>query len=196
MARPQQFNRDDVLDAAIRVFARHGYAAASTTDLLDEMSMSRQSVYGAFGDKRGLFLEALARYSARSVDRMRDAMVGESTAAAALEAALLLDLGRHDDVETGCLGVGSIAEFGRSDPDINGLNDKAGIEVIAMFAARLQSGTNSGEFRSDLDPAAAGRMLLALKSGLKVAARGGADTQTLTEMARLAVRGFAPASAP
>ena len=153
--------------------------------------MSRQSVYGAFGDKRGLFLEALERYSAGSVARMRDAMAGEPTAAVALETALLLDLGSGEDVETGCLGVGSIAEFGRSDPDINALGDQAGAEVVALFATCVQTGTASGEFRSDLDASAAGRMLLALKSGLKVAARSGADPATLMDMARLAVRGFA-----
>lgn len=171
MGRPAEFDRDHAVQAAIRVFARHGFSAASTTDLLDGMGIGRQSLYGAFGDKRGLFLEALERYSGLSLARMRAAMESEGSASASLEAALMIDLGCGADVESGCLGVGSIAEFGRSDADINALGDRAGTAVVALFADRVHAGMAAGQLRSDLDPNAVGRMLLSLKSGLKVAAR-------------------------
>jgi len=190
MGRPAEFDRDDAVQAAIRVFARHGFAAASTTDLLDGMGIGRQSLYGAFGDKRGLFLEALERYSERSLARMRAAMEAQGSAPAALEAALLIDLGCGADVESGCLGVGSIAEFGRSDADINALGDRAGTAVVALFADRVRAGVAAGELRADLDPDAVGRMLLSLKSGLKVAARGGASEPEVRESARLVLRGL------
>ena len=190
MGRPAEFDRDDAVQAAIRVFARHGFAAASTTDLLDGMGIGRQSLYGAFGDKRGLFLEALERYSTRSLERMREAMEAEISAPAALEAALMVDLGCGADVESGCLGVGSIAEFGRSDADVNALGDRAGTAVIALFADRVRSGVAAGDFRASLDPEAVGRMLLSVKSGLKVASRGGADEADVRESARLVLEGL------
>ncbi len=190
MGRPAEFDRDDAVQAAIRVFARHGFAAASTTDLLDGMGIGRQSLYGAFGDKRGLFLEALARYSERSLARMRAAMEAEGSAPAALEAALMIDLGCGADVESGCLGVGSIAEFGRTDADVNALGDRVGAAVVALFADRVRAGVTAGVFRPDLDPDAVGRMLLSLKSGLKVAARGGAAEADVRESARLVLEGL------
>lgn len=190
MGRPAEFDRDDAVQAAIRVFARHGFAAASTTDLLHGMGIGRQSLYGAFGDKRGLFLEALERYSEGSLARMRAAMEAEVSAPAALEAALMVDLGCGADVESGCLGVGSIAEFGRSDADINALGDRAGTAVVALFADRVHAGMAAGQLRSDLDPDAVGRMLLSLKSGLKVAARGGAAEADVRQSARLVLEGL------
>ena len=195
MGRPAEFDRDDAVQAAIRVFARHGFAAASTTDLLDGMGIGRQSLYGAFGDKRGLFLEALERYSERSLERMREAMDAEASAAAALEAALMIDLGCGGDVETGCLGVGSIAEFGRSDADVNALGDRAGAALVALFADRVRSGIAAGDFRSGLNPEAVGRMLLSVKSGLKIASRGGADEADVRESARLVLEGLLNRSA-
>lgn len=154
------------------------------------MGLSRQSLYGAFGDKRGLFLEALERYSERSIGRMREAMDSQASAVAGLEVALLLDLGGGSDVESGCLGVGSVAEFGRSDPDISGHSDRAGIRATSAFSECVQRGIETGEFRSGIDPIAVGRMLLTLKSGLKVAARGGATEDDNRETVNLVLSGL------
>lgn len=187
MGRTAEFDRDQVLDAAIRVFARHGFAAASTADLLEGMGIGRQSLYGAFADKRGLFLEALKRYSDWSLNRMREALAGKSSLRA-LEAAVLIDLGSADDIESGCLGVGSIAEFGRSDPEINALNDQAGVEVLNAFADRVRAGAKAGELDRSVDPMLAAGMLLTLRSGLKIAARAGATDREIRECVRLALR--------
>lgn len=190
MARPAEFNRNDALAGAIRVFARHGYGAASTSDLLNGMGIGRQSLYGAFGDKRGLFLEALARYSQDSYRQMQDAMHGKPAPEALMDA-LLVGLGSSDDLDTGCLGVGSIVEFSRSDPDIAAQNDEAGRRVVELFAAKVSDGLADGEIAADVDPDAAARLLLTLRSGLKVTARSGAGTPELRQTAELALRWFA-----
>ncbi|MBP7705420.1 MAG: TetR/AcrR family transcriptional regulator [Caulobacter sp.] len=194
MGRPPEFDREEALAKAIRVFARHGYETASTTDLIQGMGIGRQSLYGAFGDKRRLFLEALRRYSAASFEEMREALAGPGPASAVLEEALLVGLGSADDLESGCLGVGSIIEFSRSDPDINRLNDDAGRAVTAAFSARIAEGVAAGELRPGLDGDAAARLLLTLRSGLKVAARAGANEAELRETARLGLRWLAAAS--
>lgn len=187
MARPSEFDRDEAIASAIKVFARHGYEAASTSDLLEGMGIARQSLYGAFGDKRRLFLEALRRYAAGSLAQMRDALA-TGTAAEGIVAALLVGLGSSADVETGCLGVGSIIEFSREDADINALNDAAGLAVIAAFADRVRDGVAAGQFDPALDAEAAARMLLTLRSGLKVSARGGANQSELQDIARLGLQ--------
>jgi AcrR family transcriptional regulator len=193
MARPSEFDRDEAIASAIKVFARHGFEAASTSDLLDGMGIGRQSLYGAFGDKRRLFLEALRRYAADSLAQMQGALE-TGTASEGVEAALLVGLGSSDDVETGCLGVGSIVEFSRSDPDVNAQNDAAGLAVVAAFAGRIRDGMAAGQFDKGLDAEAAARMLLSLRSGLKVSARGGASEADLRDAARLALRGLRPYS--
>jgi len=187
MARPSEFDRDEAIASAIKVFARHGYEAASTSDLLEGMGIARQSLYGAFGDKRRLFLEALRRYAADSLTQMRDALA-TGTAADGIVAALLVGLGSSADLETGCLGVGSIIEFSREDADINALNDAAGLAVIAAFADRVRDGVAAGQFDPKLDAEAAARLLLTLRSGLKVSARGGADQGQLRDIACLGLQ--------
>lgn len=70
MARPREFDRDFVLDRAIEVFWTRGYDRTSVQDLVETMGIQRGSLYGAFGGKQQLFLEALDRYEARFYERM------------------------------------------------------------------------------------------------------------------------------
>src|SRR3989442_342282 len=60
--RPREFDREAALERAIDVFWRHGYEAASVSDLTAAMGINPPSLYAAFGDKEKLFLEAVERY--------------------------------------------------------------------------------------------------------------------------------------
>jgi TetR/AcrR family transcriptional repressor of nem operon len=62
VGRPQAFDRDVVLDRAMRVFWSRGYEAASIEHLVTRMGIQRGSLYQTFGDKRALFFAAIERY--------------------------------------------------------------------------------------------------------------------------------------
>jgi len=62
VARQREFDKEDVLQRAITVFWAKGYEATSIRDLKDAMGISSSSMYEVFGDKRGVFLAALAKY--------------------------------------------------------------------------------------------------------------------------------------
>ena len=98
MVRPREFDRDEVLDRAMRVFWEKGYAATSTDDLLAAMNIGRQSLYNAFGDKRRLYLEALERYQANSTSGHLGRLNGAASPLAGIEA-LLLGLIHDDDAD-------------------------------------------------------------------------------------------------
>jgi AcrR family transcriptional regulator len=189
MARPTEFDRDAAIGKAIEVFADHGYEGSSTAELLARMGIGRQSLYGAFGDKKRLFLQALERYNACSLVQMETALAAEGSPRAAIEAALLAFAAGPDATpETGCLGVGSIAEFGRGDPEVNAINDAAGQRFKAAYAARVADGVAAGQFAADLDAEAAAEFLLTVRAGLKIAARDGAGLERLRSSVRLAMR--------
>jgi TetR/AcrR family transcriptional repressor of nem operon len=59
MARPAEFDRNDVLNKAMDVFWRTGYTATSVSDLVHATNLKPGSLYAAFNSKRGLFLEVI-----------------------------------------------------------------------------------------------------------------------------------------
>lgn len=61
MARPRNFDEDEVIERAADTFARLGYAACSVDDLVDATGLQRGSLYKAFGSKRGLFEQVLRK---------------------------------------------------------------------------------------------------------------------------------------
>ena len=63
MGRPRAFNKDKALDRALDVFWRKGYEGATLCDLTSAMGINPPSLYAAFGNKEGLFRQALDRYS-------------------------------------------------------------------------------------------------------------------------------------
>jgi AcrR family transcriptional regulator len=53
--------RREILDAAARLFARHGYSDTDTQDLADKLGVAKGTLYRYFPTKRELFLAAVDR---------------------------------------------------------------------------------------------------------------------------------------
>jgi TetR/AcrR family transcriptional repressor of nem operon len=76
MARPREFDADAALESATRVFWARGFEQASLDALCAATGLNRSSLYAAFGDKRALYLSALARYEDGSAVRIAAAFEG------------------------------------------------------------------------------------------------------------------------
>jgi len=57
----QERRRGDILDAAGRLFAAHGYAAADTQQLADALGIAKGTVFRYFPTKRELFVACIGR---------------------------------------------------------------------------------------------------------------------------------------
>src|SRR5215510_10816443 len=60
--RPRAYDPDTALARATETFWKAGYAGTSLDDLGTAMGMNRPSLYGAFGDKRDLYIKTLEHY--------------------------------------------------------------------------------------------------------------------------------------
>jgi AcrR family transcriptional regulator len=70
-AERREETRAQVLAAAARVFAKHGFHATSLEAIADEAGFSRGAVYYNFADKEELFLELLDRRCAERAQDLR-----------------------------------------------------------------------------------------------------------------------------
>ncbi|AMB87614.1 TetR family transcriptional regulator [Pseudomonas agarici] len=62
MARPREFDENEVLQAALQVFWEKGYEGTSLSDLLEAMGLTKSSLYKAFSSKEALFRRVVERY--------------------------------------------------------------------------------------------------------------------------------------
>jgi TetR/AcrR family transcriptional repressor of nem operon len=67
MARPREFDRQEVLAKATVLFWEKGFAATTLDELDRATGLHRGSIYNAFGDKRRLYLDCLDYYGEREM---------------------------------------------------------------------------------------------------------------------------------
>src|ERR1700709_1443084 len=75
--RPRAYQPEVALGKALDLFRRDGFAATSLDDLSAATGMNRPSLYGAFGDKRALYIRSYARSRADARAAMVDIFRGE-----------------------------------------------------------------------------------------------------------------------
>ena len=70
--RPRAYQPEIALGKALDLFRKDGFAATSLDDLSAATGMNRPSLYGAFGDKRELYIKSYQRYRADARAAMID----------------------------------------------------------------------------------------------------------------------------
>src|SRR3977135_4619642 len=70
--RPRAYQPEVALGKALDLFRSEGFAATSLDDLSAATGMNRPSLYGAFGDKRELYIKSYQRYRADARAAMID----------------------------------------------------------------------------------------------------------------------------
>src|SRR3954453_12541349 len=120
MARPRSFDENQVLKSAREEFWNRGYAATSLEDLMGATGLGKGSLYGAFGDKRQLFLHVLDNYRDEQLDGVRQALTGPGTAMERLTRLLegAANGFAEDDQRRGCFLVNSTSELHGEEPEV------------------------------------------------------------------------------
>lgn len=184
MARPREFDPNDALERATRVFWTKGFEQTSLDDLCAATGLGRSSLYAAFGDKRALYLKALARYEERAVARIARAFDGR-TLRRGLEAFLA---GLIDDIvagpgRSGCFVGNCAAELARLDRGAAAAVRASLERIEAAFKQVLQR-----ELAPGAEADALARFLTAGIQGLRLVGKASAGRSALEDIAAVMVR--------
>lgn len=183
MARPKEFDRDEVLDRAVQLFWQQGYDATSLDDLLRAMGISRQSLYDTFGDKHALFLASVERYRARSGESLRTCFVEAGGLRAGLRRLFLSIVDEPDeDKRRGCFMVNTAMELAAQDAEAAKLVAEHHRNLEGMFFRLVTAAIERGEISPKAKPRALARFLLMSLEGLRVAAKTDPNRAALRDM--------------
>jgi AcrR family transcriptional regulator len=184
--RPPGFDRDDLLDRAVRLFWESGYQATSVRDLTDGLGISAPSLYNAFGGKQQLFAEVVRLYDATYGGFIEAALVEEATASRA--AARIFDEAparyTRRGLPTGCL-VASGA-VGAPDPEVRKAVHSVRQHNVRLLADKIRRDVGKGVLPAHTDADSLARYTLAVLSGMAQDARDGLSRAKLTKLASIA----------
>jgi TetR/AcrR family transcriptional regulator, transcriptional repressor for nem operon len=182
VARPQEFDTDDVLHRALGVFWRKGYEATSMVDLLAATGLSKSSLYGAFGGKRDLFLAAFDAYRAeRTADLHRVLDSGSAREAIATFFRSIIADAVAPERTRGCMSTNQAVELAPHDPAVR---DRVATDFQTIenaLARAIERGQAEGSVVSTADSRRLARLLVVAFPGFQVMARAGTDPGRLED---------------
>jgi AcrR family transcriptional regulator len=187
--RPREFDREAALDAAMFLFWRKGFEAASMNDLCDAMGIRSPSLYAAFGSKEALYLEAVEHYVRTQGPPIWDRLEEGTTARAGIEKFLIAGTERLPKSRTlpaGCMAA-LAAVSDEWPPAIARVVKKVRLEMLGRLRARLEGAVATGELPASIDVDGLSRFYLSVYQGMAVQARDGAAPADLRAVAAAAV---------
>jgi TetR/AcrR family transcriptional regulator, copper-responsive repressor len=172
--RPRAYQPDIALGKALDLFREDGFAATSLDDLSAATGMNRPSLYGAFGDKRELYIKSYQRYRddarAAMVDIFRDKMPLRKRLERIYAVALDIYLSGESGPR-GCFTVMTAASEAVADPEIRGMVLEGLVELDKAFAACFRLGKENGELPATADPAVLAQLASATIHTIAIRAR-------------------------
>jgi TetR/AcrR family transcriptional repressor of nem operon len=188
MARPIEFDYDNVLENAMQQFWREGYEASSVQKLLDATGINRGTLYNSFGDKDKFFTLCVERYN-KQLKAQIDASLGNAKLAAlsAIDSYIqtVTVLAPAKQRSMGCLLVNSVCESINQDKAMQKLIRKSLNTVQRALLGRTRELEKARQLKRGLKAEQAAEVLMNLLQGLYVSARNGRSPKQLGETLKI-----------
>src|ERR1700733_6982034 len=172
--RPRAFEPETALTQAMDVFWKDGFAATSLDDLSAATGLNRPSLYGAFGDKRALYLQAYRQYRKRANEAFAPLFAAQEPLRVKLRRILTAALDLYLSGPEGprvCFTRLSAASEAIADPDLHSLVGEAIDGTDRAFGRMFADARAAGELPEDTDPRRLPRMATPTPPPLSIRAR-------------------------
>lgn len=185
MPRPAQYDRDTALQKAVALFWEKGYHASSMKQIEQALDMRPGSLYATFGNKDGLFSEALATYAARGGRELAEHMAGYESIVKGLQDYLrriAYGCTAGHNPSRACMIVKTLLESTGNKPELAGQAEAILQAVEISFTELLEQAKDDGELQPETDCPALARLIQAQIMGLRAMAERGLDDTTLLRL--------------
>ena len=183
MARPREFDRQEVLDRAMQLFWEKGIEATSINDLVECMGIGRASMYDTFGSKEQLIFEAMDCYVTHMKQHLLAALERPGPAPAVIRE-LFLSLVERDFAghTKSCLMTKSALMTGRDNAEIQARVCRFMDLVENALFELLVRGRDEGDIPEHRDPRALARFLANSMQGISITSSARAEPAVLLDV--------------
>ncbi len=172
--RPRAYEPDVALGRALDLFRKSGFAATSLDELSAATGMNRPSLYGAFGDKRELYIKSYERYRDNARAAMTEVFRAQLPLRKRLDRIYQIALDIYlsgEEGPKGCFTVLTAASEAVNDPVIRAMVVDALTELDRAFARCFRIGQERGELADDADPVVLSQLASATLHTVAIRAR-------------------------
>jgi TetR/AcrR family transcriptional regulator, copper-responsive repressor len=180
--RPRAYEPDVALGKALDLFRKEGFAATSLDDLSAATGMNRPSLYGAFGDKRELYIKSYQRYRDNARVAMADIFRSERPIRERLARiySIALDIYFSGESEPrGCFTIMTAGSEAVFDQEIRGMVQQSLVELDKAFAGCFRLAREKGELPDRADPRVLAQLASATLHSLAIRSRAGLPRKEL-----------------
>ncbi|MCK1296019.1 TetR/AcrR family transcriptional regulator [Bradyrhizobium sp. 30] len=188
--RPRAYEPEVALGKALDLFRTQGFAATSLDDLSEATGMNRPSLYGAFGDKRELYIKSYQRYREDARASMVEIFRQEMPVRRRLERIFASALNIYLSGETGprgCFTVVTAASEAVGDPDIRAMVLDGLNELDKAFASCFRRAKEKGELPESADPAVLAQLASATVHSIAIRSRARVSRKDLEAIVKGAI---------
>jgi AcrR family transcriptional regulator len=188
--RPRAYQPEVALGKALDLFRKDGFAATSLDDLSAATGMNRPSLYGAFGDKRDLYIKSYQRYRDDARATMIDIFQDELPVRRRLERiyAVALDIYLSGAAgPRGCFTVMTAASEAVFDPEIRSLVLEGFTELDKAFANCFRQAKEKGELLASADATVLAQLASATLHTIAIRARAQVPRKELEAIVKGAI---------
>lgn len=183
MARPKEFDKEEVLQKAVSIFWCKGYEATSMQDLVDGMGIKRQSLYDTFSDKHTLYLSALSYYRADQEKGLAALIASNGTIKEKLGRFFdrVIEESMTDKTRRGCFMNNAMAEMITRDERTFKIAAEHVKHVEQAWTRAFIDSQKKGEVSKKHDPVALARYFFNAINGLRLIAKTTMDEKVLRD---------------
>ncbi|MDT0604534.1 TetR/AcrR family transcriptional regulator [Thalassotalea castellviae] len=173
MAKAAKFDRQEVIDLATNLYWKKGFNATSMRNLQDEIDMRPGSIYAAFGNKDGLFIETLRNYTDKGISLIHQYEQEKDSPLEALKDFVKYQVitTKEDAPNSMCMLTKTINELTSDNQELLDIT-KAHIEEISQeFAKLIEQSKELGEINSEKSALELAKYLQVQIAGLRTFAK-------------------------
>lgn len=189
LGRPIEFDVDQALDSAMRLFWRQGYEATSLQHLIVDMGLSKSSFYQTFKSKHLLFQRCLQHYRRTLTAELRESL-NRADSAKRFISDVLNDISLETSgplARWGCFMMNTASEFSHRDPSIADIVSHSVDSFTDVFEVAVLQAQQQGEIGASRDTRALATYLVSTISGLRNMVKAGADPRTIKQIVDIAL---------
>ncbi|HCP82064.1 MAG TPA: hypothetical protein DIT67_10905 [Octadecabacter sp.] len=165
MGRPRSYNRAEIVEKAVILFRQNGYKAVSIGNIVEATGMNTASMYKEFGDKNGLFVEALNLYRGYLESTRAQLLIDQPNISGIEQFLKSVVEEASGDAYHGCLIMNHLTQKNLISHEAEEIIGAFCEGLEALLESALKNARAQGEIPAEKDPASLAKFFACLVHG-------------------------------